>query len=640
MRKTMTKIFALVLVCAMIIGFVAMIPAQAAELDTVQVMAHNVYFDDYLQIMYAVYVPEGKTVEKIVLSDDVNEFAAVPYVEDDAQVTVSVGGKSCLAYVADTGVTLQNIDTVVTAEIYVGGAVAATDEYSVLEYLHKQLTVEDRSAEQDVMYQSLLDAAEAMQAVLDDKVVTLYSTSYVKVINGTVDGLKSEGMVAVGATLENVTCDLFPDANQEVVWTVTEYTKGVPGIPAQKTPEQVSAMVVEKGVNLVLSAELTEADAPTTKEIVFEMGADGDAEHSDGNSDTATYSETVDGYTLSLTGGTKMYPSARDAMGNGAMKFGTSSVAGTFTTTVPNDVTKVIFYVAGYKANAAKVQINGGDVQSISTLSNNGEYTAIEVDTTTNKTITFTTVSGGYRAMLNTVKFVVMECDHNDTTEVAAKAATCTEVGYEEGTVFCNDCQCYISGGEIAATGHQNTVNQNVVAPTCIAVGTHDVFCNDCETTIQTGVETPATGVHTYVDGVCTGCGESEGTAVEPTTVTMDIFGTTGVLASGNGSISWTSGGVTFTNVKGSTAIRTTDSNHYRVYANSTVKIAATGMSQVTITCVSGYVDEFEAALTAAGYSYTTSGLTITITLSGVDEISFKPTAQARLSQISVTYQG
>lgn len=511
MKKTMTKIFALVLVLAMVIGFVAMIPAQAAEIDSVVVAYHNVYFEDYLQIMYAVYVPDGKTIDSIKLSDGTNEFAAVPY-SDDKPIP-QYNGKDCQLFVAATGVSLQNIDTVVTAEVYVEGQAdaAATDTYSVLEYLHKRLTVDDLTGldAEKAMYESLLDTAEKMQTVINGD-VTLHDTSYVHVTNGTIDGINADGMVTVGQTLSGVTCDLILGENQKVVWTVTEYDDaGVAGVPAQKTPEQVNALVVEEGVNLVLSAELTEADAPTTKEIVFELGEDGEASHSESTADKATYTETVEGYTLSLTNGSKMYPNSRDAQGNGAIKMGASSTIGQFTMTVPNDVSKVIIYVAGRTNKTVGIKIND-EAQTISTLSDNGEYTPVEIDTTVTKTIVFETTSSGYRAMINTIVYVAMVCSHEDTTPVEAKAATCTEIGYEENTVFCNDCQCYISGGEIAATGHQNTVNQNVVAPTCVDVGTHDVFCNDCETTIQTGVETPATGVHTYVDGTCSVCGAAD----------------------------------------------------------------------------------------------------------------------------------
>ena len=62
---------------------------------------------------------------------------------------------------------------------------------------------------------------------------------------------------------------------------------------------------------------------------------------------------------------------------------------------------------------------------------------------------------------------------------------------------------------EEPACEHDNTVNQNVVAPGCETVGTHDVYCNDCQTTIKTDVETAALG-HNYVNGVCSRCNAEE----------------------------------------------------------------------------------------------------------------------------------
>lgn len=143
---------------------------------------------------------------------------------------------------------------------------------------------------------------------------------------------------------------------------------------------------------------------PETTTVTFALGANGSASHSDGSSKTA-YSETVNGYTLSITGGTNMYTGARDAMGNSCVKFGSSKNAGSCTFTVPNDVTSVVIYVAQYKANTTKINVNGTNY-TIETASNNGAYTAITVDTTSNKTITFTTVSGGIRAMVNTIEFI------------------------------------------------------------------------------------------------------------------------------------------------------------------------------------------------------------------------------------------
>lgn len=139
-------------------------------------------------------------------------------------------------------------------------------------------------------------------------------------------------------------------------------------------------------------------------EIVFELGANGEATHADGTSATS-YTETVDGYTLNITGGTKFYTGARDAKGNSAIKMGTSSAVGSFSLKAPDDVIKVIFNVAGYKAKTVTVNVNGTS-HPITTTSDNGAYTEVEVDTTSTKDITFET-STNYRCMINSITFVV-----------------------------------------------------------------------------------------------------------------------------------------------------------------------------------------------------------------------------------------
>ena len=79
-------------------------------------------------------------------------------------------------------------------------------------------------------------------------------------------------------------------------------------------------------------------------------------------------------------------------------------MVGKITFTVPEEVTKVVIKVAQYKANTTKIDVNG-TAYTITTASNNGEYTDIVVDTTTTKTVTFTTVSGGVRAMVNSIAY-------------------------------------------------------------------------------------------------------------------------------------------------------------------------------------------------------------------------------------------
>ena len=114
--------------------------------------------------------------------------------------------------------------------------------------------------------------------------------------------------------------------------------------------------------------------------------------------------ETNNGYTLNITGGTNMYPSSYDAKGNSCIKFGTSSKTGSMTFTVPENVTEVVICVAKYKANTTKINVNGTEY-TLTNSSNDGAYDEIVIDTTTTKTISFATVSGGVRAMVNTIVF-------------------------------------------------------------------------------------------------------------------------------------------------------------------------------------------------------------------------------------------
>ena len=181
--------------------------------------------------------------------------------------------------------------------------------------------------------------------------------------------------------------------------------------------------------------------------VVFELGANGSATHYDGSSKT-THSETVDGYTLNVTGGTKMYTGARDQKGNSCIKLGTSSAVGGFSFTVPSDVTSVIIAVGKYKANTTKVSVNG-TAYTLSKSSNDGAYDESTVDTTSNKTVTLTTVSGGVRAMVNTITFVISapasaECDH-DSLVCGDTCPECEE--YTKDHKYSNNCVAECENG-------------------------------------------------------------------------------------------------------------------------------------------------------------------------------------------------
>ena len=142
----------------------------------------------------------------------------------------------------------------------------------------------------------------------------------------------------------------------------------------------------------------------TGKVATFDLGTNSTTS-SDTDSSTAmtTYSETDNGYTLTLNNLSKVY-SGYDASGNSCLKLGTSSVVGSFNFTVPDGIDQVLLQVTGYKSTAASVTINGS-THTISTLSSNSAYTNVTVDTTNSKTVSVSTTSSGIRCKINTIAY-------------------------------------------------------------------------------------------------------------------------------------------------------------------------------------------------------------------------------------------
>ena len=145
-------------------------------------------------------------------------------------------------------------------------------------------------------------------------------------------------------------------------------------------------------------------DAPVVGTLAeFTFGANGSAAHVDGNDYGTSKTFTSGTYTLALTGMSKVFGPAYDAKGNSCLKLGTSKVVGSFSFTVPENVTEVVIYVSGYKAaTSTNIKINGTSY-TVKDSSDKGAYTAITIDTTTTKTITFASVT--YRCMINTIVF-------------------------------------------------------------------------------------------------------------------------------------------------------------------------------------------------------------------------------------------
>lgn len=167
-------------------------------------------------------------------------------------------------------------------------------------------------------------------------------------------------------------------------------------------------------------------DSRDNSAVTFTFGENGAASHEDGVKidDNGSYTYTVDDYTLTLTNAENVFISARDAKGNSCLKLGTSKGVASFDFTVPDEIVRVVFKVAKYRTNASKISVNR--VTYILTKnSDDGEYEEITVDTSTIKTISFRTMSGACRCMIDSIVF------HKGTQQINASKR---KIGVEKRT--------------------------------------------------------------------------------------------------------------------------------------------------------------------------------------------------------------
>ena len=181
------------------------------------------------------------------------------------------------------------------------------------------------------------------------------------------------------------------------------------------TPDSGSGNTGSSGGSTV-DPELPDDGGSTTPAgavATFDFGAKGGSLNEGTEATSQTY--TDGNYQLKITNGVKFYINARDSQGNACLKVGSSKAIGSFTFTVPSDVTSVTFHVAKYKANNSAVTINGEKFTPTGS-SDDGAYEEFTVDTTTQKTVTVSTVSGSTRVMIDKIVFLAATTTPDDNT--------------------------------------------------------------------------------------------------------------------------------------------------------------------------------------------------------------------------------
>lgn len=358
------KIVSFVMVCAMLMGALA-IGVFATEEVVVDIVSNNVFYGEKFEIMYAIKAPEGATIE--AEDSKGKEIRVLPFTDEDGNTTANIDGVEYPMYVLEDGVAAQAIDEVITITVTAGENVA-TQEYSVLEYIYERMYVKANveGAELD-MFNALLAYANAADIALNGASAeeSLGNLVYVSAVDCTFDGATS-GVVSAGTVLYFET-DLVANDGYVLSYYVTDLDSDtvVAKIDAETMANEGYTVTGKVSVQAIV--EESNENKEVIKLATFEMGN----ATTDASNDIKTFTETVDGYTLNIINGAKMYKGYGN--GDSALKFGSSSGKGSCTISVDADITKVVLHVSSYGSDGKIILVDGKEY----TLSN--EYAAIEI---------------------------------------------------------------------------------------------------------------------------------------------------------------------------------------------------------------------------------------------------------------------
>ena len=186
--------------------------------------------------------------------------------------------------------------------------------------------------------------------------------------------------------------------------------------------------------------------------------------------------------------------------------------------TVDQMATEQAYYALNAYYRFANSQNRLYDMTDVCITHNFGAWTVTKAATCTESGISTRKCS-----VCGTEETMIVPSLGHSMTATAGKAATCTEAGHS-AYWSCSRCGKFFSDAAgkteiakdswvIAALGH-DVGTRAAVAATCYASGHEaDTYCKRCGMVINAGANIPATGKHTYVNGVCTVCGVKNPTA-------------------------------------------------------------------------------------------------------------------------------
>lgn len=348
-----------------------------------------------------------------------------------------------------------------------------------------------------------------LAALQDKDIMKVTDTSYTD-INGLVMGLLALNSRNYTSDTSWLVQAILGQQNADGSWSASADRKSVGDVDMTAMALQALAPYYKDGGNETVNTAVEKAlnwlsgkyqsgydSSESCAQVVIALSA----LNLDANTD-ARFTKTVEGKTLSVLGNLLQYRVAE----NGGFKH-------QFADKAVNEMAteQALCAMAAYarfteKANALY------DMTDAACAHRFGEWKV---------TVAATCTEGGSRtrtcAVCGAVETETIKALGHSLTAVAAKAATCTDPG-NSAHWDCARCGKSFSDAAakteivkgswvIAALGHDEATRATVAA-TCYASGrTAETYCKRCGLVLTAGTVIPATGKHTYENGVCSTCG-------------------------------------------------------------------------------------------------------------------------------------
>lgn len=677
MKKfNLAKVLSLVFVCVMLVGVLAL-TAFATTDPVVEIKAANVFYGETYQVMLAVNAPDGAVVT--AKDSKGNDIEVVAFEENPTKV---VDGVECKVYILTEGVAPQAINEVITLAVEYNGT-TVTKNYSVFQYIYERLYVNNiaEGAERE-MFNALIDYANKANVYFNED-NSMTTSTLLAVKNMAIGGVNPTGMYKAGElSLAEIVCTLDYDSTlQTVVYNVSLDGAAV----VEMSLDEVKAIVVENYEAITIVPVLNDHEhsysekvtAPTCTEAGYTTYTCACGDSYTGNNVEATGHSYTDGVCDVCGESDPDYAVEMTITEALAAELGTKVVVSGTVCEIKDpwsesygNISVYITDTEGNKLLCYRMSKNvvKGDIITVTGVI--GEYNgAIQLAQGCTAEITGHDKSYDVTAVEVTIAEALGLADGTDiiVTGTVIKINTPWNSGYGNISVTIKD----ESGKElylyrlatnvalnniITVTGSITTYGgsrQIAAGATAEIIGTHtcskysEATCLAPATCVICGATTGELGDHNYVEGVCSVCGHEEGTAeVTYATEKFDIAASAGTLSGDSLSISWASNNFNFLGEKGSstTNIRTSDSDHFRIYAASQFTISGNNgqeISKIVVKCTSSaYATTLVNSLESVdGVSAEANSTSVTITAdSTVTSISFKASAQIRVSSFEITY--